>query len=170
MRAGETPALPMRVRRATAADIPRLMALEKDAPTAAHWSAEQYQIAFSGEAPSRLVLILEDEAGVQGFIIGRALHAEWEIENIAVAEPVRRRGFGSRLVGEFLDLARDRSAGTVFLEVRESNLAARRLYQKRGFVERGRRRGYYHAPEEDAIVYQLDLPDIASSVVQLAGR
>jgi len=155
LRAGETPALPMRIRRATAADIPRLMALEKDAATAAHWSAKQYQIAFSGEAPSRLVLILEDEAGVQGFIIGRALDNEWEIENIAVAEPVRHRGFGSRLVGEFLELARGRGAGTVFLEVRESNLAARRLYEKSAFVESGRRRLYYREPEEDAIVYQL---------------
>ena len=160
----------MLIRRATPTDIPHLMVLEKDAATAAHWATQQYEAVFSGEVPSRLALILEDEAGIKGFIIGRALQSEWEIENIAVAEPVRRRGFGSRLVGEFLDLARDRGAGTVFLEVRESNLAARGLYQKRGFVERGRRRAYYHAPEEDAIVYQLDLPDIASSVVQLAGR
>ncbi len=102
-----------------------------------------------------VVLILEEEAGVQGFITGRAVDAEWEIENIAVAEPVRRRGLGTRLLGEFLDLARDRGAGTVFLEVRESNLAARRLYEKWAFVETGRRKLYYRKPEEDAIVYQL---------------
>ena len=149
------PALQMLIRRASAADIPHLMALAKDAATGAHWSPEQYHAAFSSEAPCRLVLILEDEAGVQGFIIGRILDAEWEIENIAVAEPVQRRGFGSRLVGEFLDLARDRGAGTVFLEVRESNLAARRLYEKSAFVEIGRRKLYYREPEEDAIVYQL---------------
>jgi len=160
----------MRIRRATAADIPRLMALEKDAATAAHWATQQYEAVFSGEAPSRLVLVLEDQTGVQGFIIGRALDKEWEIENIAIAEPIRRRGFGARLLGEFLDLVRSQGGNTVFLEVRESNSAARRLYQKRGFVERGRRQGYYHTPEEDAIVYQLDLPDIASEVVQLAGR
>jgi ribosomal-protein-alanine N-acetyltransferase len=59
------------------------------------------------------------------------------------------------LLGEFLRLARERGADTVFLEVRESNLAARRLYEKATFVEKGRRQLYYQEPEEDAIVYQL---------------
>jgi len=145
----------MLIRRATPTDIPHLMVLEKDAATAAHWSTEQYQVAFSSEAPSRLVLILEDEAGVQGFIIGRALDKEWEIENIAVAGAARRRGFATRLLAEFLELARGRSAEKIFLEVRESNHEARRLYEKSAFVESGRRRLYYREPEEDAIVYQL---------------
>ena len=147
----------MRIRRATLADIPALMALEKHAATAAHWSLQQYETAFSAEAPSRVVLILEKEAGVQAFIAGRALGEEWEIENIAVAGPVRRRGLGTRLLGEFLDLARGGGAKAVFLEVRESNLAARRLYEKWAFVESGRRTRYYRGPEEDAIVYRLGL-------------
>jgi ribosomal-protein-alanine N-acetyltransferase len=147
----------MRIRRATLADIPALMVLEKHAATAAHWSLQQYETAFSAEAPSRVVLILEEEAGVQAFIAGRALGEEWEIENIAVAGPVRRRGLGTRLLGEFLDLARGGGAKAVFLEVRESNLAARRLYENWAFVESGRRRRYYREPEEDAIVYRLGL-------------
>jgi ribosomal-protein-alanine N-acetyltransferase len=145
----------MRIRRAIPADIPAMMALEKHAATAAHWSAEQYETAFSGEAPSRVVLIIEEEAGVQGFITGRASDEEWEIENIAVGRPARRRGLGTRLLGEFLDLARGRGADAVFLEVRESNLAARRLYEKWAFEESGRRKRYYREPEEDAIVYRL---------------
>jgi ribosomal-protein-alanine N-acetyltransferase len=149
--------LQMAIRRATAADIPDLMELENDSATAAHWSMKQYETAFSGEPPPRVILIIQEDAGVQGFIAGRTLGEEWEIENIAVAGLERRRGFGTRLVEEFLDLARGRGADTVFLEVRESNLAARRLYAKWNFVERGRRRLYYHDPEEDAIVYQLGL-------------
>jgi len=145
----------MRIRRATFADIPAMMALEKHAATAAHWSLQQYETAFSAEAPSRVVLILEEEAGVQAFIAGRALGEEWEIENIAVAGPARRRGLGTRLLGEFLDLARGGGAEAVFLEVRESNLAARRLYEKWAFVESGRRTRYYREPEEDAMVYRL---------------
>ncbi|HXM23075.1 MAG TPA: ribosomal protein S18-alanine N-acetyltransferase [Terriglobales bacterium] len=144
----------MRIRLATTADIPALMALEKHAATAAHWSTEQHETAFSSEAPSRVVLIVEQD-GVQGFITARALGEEWEIENIAVAEPARRRGLGTRLLAEFLDLARARGADTVFLEVRESNLPARRLYEKWAFVESGRRKRYYREPEEDAIVYQI---------------
>lgn len=134
-----------------------MRALEEHAATAAHWSTEQYETAFSSEAPSRVVLVLEEEASVQGFITGRALEEEWEIENIAVAGPARLRGLGTRLLGEFLDLARSRGADTVFLEVRESNLAARRLYEKWAFVEGGWRKRYYREPEEDAIVYRLGL-------------
>jgi ribosomal-protein-alanine N-acetyltransferase len=154
-KAGETPALPMRIRRATTADVPAIMNLERTAATAAHWSVEQYQTAFSDQAPSRVLLIIEEEAGVQGFIAGRALGEEWEIENIAVAGTARRRGLGTRLLGEFLDLARGRGAATVFLEVRESNLAARRLYEKWAFAKCRRRKLYYREPEEDAIVYQM---------------
>jgi ribosomal-protein-alanine N-acetyltransferase len=145
----------MRIRVATPADIPTMMTLERHAATSAHWSAEQYQSVFSNDVPSRVVLVLEDEADVQGFVAGRAVGEEWEIENIAVAGPSRRRGLGTRLLGEFLDLARDRGAEAVFLEVRESNFAARRLYEKWVFVETGRRKGYYREPEEDAIVYRL---------------
>jgi ribosomal-protein-alanine N-acetyltransferase len=147
----------MRIRPAIPTDIPAMMALERHAATAAHWSKEQYEIALSGERPSRVVLIIEEDAGVQGFIAGRALGAEWEIENIAVVGPARRRGLGTRLLGEFLDLAQGRDAKAVFLEVRESNHAGRRLYKKRAFVESGRRKHYYREPEEDAIVYRLDL-------------
>jgi [ribosomal protein S18]-alanine N-acetyltransferase len=143
----------MRIRLATPADVPTMMTLERRAATAAHWSAEQYEAVFSGE--SRVALVLEEEAGVLGFVAGRAVGEEWEIENIAVAGPARRRGLGSRLLGEFLDLARDRGAEAVFLEVRESNLAARRLYDKWAFLETGRRKDYYREPEEDAIVYRL---------------
>ncbi len=155
VRASETSALRMRIRSATAADIPDLMTLQKHAATAAHWSAQHYEAALSGEGPARVALVIQEEVGVQGFIVGRVLGEEWEIENIAVAGPARRRGLGTRLLGEFLDLARGRGANAVFLEVRESNLAARRLYEKWAFVECGRRKLYYREPEEDAIVYQI---------------
>ena len=81
---------------------------------------------------------------------------EWEIENIAIAGSARRRGLGTRLLGELLDLARAKGAEAVFLEVRESNRVARALYEKWAFLESGRRRRYYKDPEEDAILYRID--------------
>jgi [ribosomal protein S18]-alanine N-acetyltransferase len=147
----------MVIRRSTCADIPDLMVLERQAPAAAHWSREQYENIFGADAPSRVLLILEEDTGIQGFIVGRALDKEWEIENVVVSESVRRRGFGSRLLQEFFALARGRGGEKVFLEVRESNLVARRLYEKSGFSESGRRQSYYQQPPEDAIVYQLGL-------------
>jgi ribosomal-protein-alanine N-acetyltransferase len=143
------------IRPATAADIPAMMALEKHAATAAHWTQAQYESVL---AAKNVVLVLEEESSLAGFLVGRDLGSEWEIENVAVAGAARRRGLGTRLVGEFLSHARSQGMQSVYLEVRESNRAARLLYEKWAFVESGRRRGYYRDPEEDAVVYRLDFP------------
>ena len=141
---------------ATVADLPAMMALEKRAATAAHWSAEQYDALFRASDPGRVALILWEASKLQGFVIVRVVGKEWEIENIAVAGPARRRGLGTRLLGELLDSARAKDAAAVFLEVRESNQAARALYEKWAFRESGRRPRYYKDPAEDAILYRLD--------------
>lgn len=143
------------IRSAASADLPAMMSLEKHPATAAHWTAQQYEALFRGHSPERRALIIEDESGLQGFVIARVVDREWEIENIAVAGPARRRGLGTRLLGELLDQARGRGADAVFLEVRESNRAARALYEKWAFLESGRRPGYYKDPEEDALLYRL---------------
>ena len=103
------------VRSATSTDLPAMMTLEKHAATAAHWSIEQYEARF--RASGQIALIVQEEtqqekAQVQGFIIARAIGVEWEIENIALAGPARRRGLGTRLLGEFLDLARAQGGTT----------------------------------------------------------
>ena len=131
-----------------------MMALEKHAATAAHWSRQQYESLFRAST-GRMALIVQEEAQVQGFVIARAVGGEWEIENLAVAGPAQRRGLGARLLKELLDLARARGADSVFLEVRESNRPARALYENWSFTENGRRHKYYRDPEEDAIVYRL---------------
>jgi ribosomal-protein-alanine N-acetyltransferase len=148
----------LQIRPATAVDVSSLMAIESHATTAAHWTSEQYEAAFSGAGPERIVLVAEEDIEVQGFIVGRAIEKEWEIENVVVTGAARRRGLGGRLVGRFLDLARERRASAIFLEVRESNVAARRLYEKCGFGQSGRRKSYYRQPDEDAVTYRLDLP------------
>jgi len=147
--------IPMLIRPATVADIPVLMALERHASTASHWSLQQYEALFSETDPKRIALVIEEEHTVKGFLVARAVEREWEIENVAVAGAARRRGLGTRLLGEFLDWVRGRGAESVFLEVRESNRAARALYEKWAFVEAGRRNGYYREPEEDAVWYRL---------------
>jgi ribosomal-protein-alanine N-acetyltransferase len=145
------------IRPADSTDLLAMLAIEKHAATAAHWSIEQYEALF--RASGQIALIVQEEtqqekAQVQGFIIARAIGVEWEIENIALAGPARRRGLGTRLLGEFLDLARAQGAEAVFLEVRESNRAARALYEKWSFMRSGRRQRYYKDPEEDAILYR----------------
>jgi len=103
-----------------------------------------------------LTLVVEEDGEVVGFIVGRLLQKECEIENVAVQGQARRRGLGSRLLGEFLDLVRSRGGQEIWLEVRESNLAARALYEKWAFVESGRRKQYYQEPREDALILKFN--------------
>jgi ribosomal-protein-alanine acetyltransferase len=131
-----------------------MLRIEKHAVTASHWSRRQYEGIF-GSLPHRLSLVIEENSAVEGFLIACGVGSDWEIENIAVSGPARRRGLGTRLLGEFIELVKREGAQSVFLEVRESNRAARALYEKWAFVESGRREGYYSEPEESAIVYRL---------------
>ncbi len=81
---------------------------------------------------------------------------EGEILNLAVAPDGRRRGLGHALVRRVLEGLTSRGAQAIYLEVRESNASARRLYAGHGFREVGRRKQYYRRPVEDAIVLRLD--------------
>ena len=150
----------MLIRNATSDDVPLIRALEQRTATAAHWSSRQYDALFSPEAPGRVTLIATHEAGaphLQGFVIARCGVEEWEIENVVVAEEQRRRGLGTALVGQLLEQARQSGVTSVLLEVRESNAAAQRLYEKLGFSEVGRRPNYYREPPEDALLLKISI-------------
>ena len=144
----------MLIRSANSADLTAIVALEKQCETAAHWSHSHYESALSD--PTRTVLVLEDDAFL-GFLVARRVAGEWELENIVVAPHSRGRGCGSLLMQQFLAHAKASRAETIFLEVRESNTPARRLYEKLGFAKSGVRRAYYSSPVEDAVTYQLKL-------------
>jgi ribosomal-protein-alanine N-acetyltransferase len=148
----------VRVRAATAGDLDRLMEIAAHSATAAQWSPAEYARLCAAEPPNRVTLVVEQESTVVGFVSGRQLGDEWEIENIAVSGPARRHGLGSRLLGEFLDRVRQSGGKAVFLEVRESNRAARALYEKWAFTEAGRRKSYYGNPTEDAVVLKFSFP------------
>jgi len=140
------------VRAAIPADLPALLALDRAAPAAAHWNEAEYRQLFTKDT-GHFTLVIEEDY-VRGFIVGRDLGPEWEIENIVIANSAQRRGLGTRLVQEVLERAQTQGAQAVLLEVRESNRAARGLYSKLGFVENGRRKSYYGNPEEDAVLYR----------------
>jgi ribosomal-protein-alanine N-acetyltransferase len=149
----------VRVRAATAGDLDRLMEIAAHSATAARWSAAEYaKLCATEPSANRVTLVVEQESTVTGFLAGRQLGDEWEIENIAVSGPARRRGLGSRLLGEFLDRVRESGGKAVFLEVRESNRAARALYEKWAFTDAGRRKAYYDNPAEDALVLKFSFP------------
>lgn len=149
----------IRVRSAQAVDVPRLMEIASHSVTAAHWSEKEYVKVFSPDAAGLSALVIEEDGIPAGFLVGRQIaEDEWEIENVAIAGDARRRGLGSHLLGEFLNLVRNRGGARIYLEVRESNRAARALYEKWAFREAGRRKSYYQNPPEDALILELSFP------------
>ncbi len=143
--------MPVAIRSARLHDVPAILALEQQAPSAAHWTTEQYKKLVD----DGVVLVAEEAGKLRGFACARAAAGEWEIENVVVDDEFLRRGIANELVRELIQSAQNEAASAILLEVRESNLPARRLYEKHGFREVGRRRAYYRDPAEDAILYAL---------------
>lgn len=145
------------VRNATVQDVAAITRLERESLTAAHWAEQEYQRFFVEGSSSRrrrvLVAVVEERPAIVGFLVARQVSLEWELENVVVAAEERGKGIGTRLLAQLLSLARMSKSDTVFLEVRESNTAARQLYEKAGFAETGRRKAYYSNPMEDAVLY-----------------
>lgn len=93
-----------------------------------------------------------------GYVIARRAADEGEILNLGVATGERGHGVGRALVERALARLAAGGVRVVFLEVRESNAVARRLYQSLGFTEVARRAGYYRRPVEDAVVLRAAIP------------
>jgi ribosomal-protein-alanine N-acetyltransferase len=145
--------MPVVIRSAVLNDVRAILALEQQAPGAAHWTGDQYnQLVSSG-----VVLVAEEAGQLCGFVCAQAGAGEWEIENVVVAAGFLRRGIADELMRTLIQRAKNAVASAILLEVRESNLAARGLYEKQGFREVGRRPAYYKNPAEDAILYTLRL-------------
>jgi [ribosomal protein S18]-alanine N-acetyltransferase len=145
------------IRDASARDLLRIVEIEQLAfPTP--WSLGAFRRELTLPF-SRLTVAVSSEdrtAPPDGFLCRWLVADECHVLNVAVHPDHRRFGLGARLLGATIAEARQKSADVVTLEVRRSNLAARRLYRKFDFEERRLRRHYY-GPGEDAIVMELRL-------------
>jgi ribosomal-protein-alanine acetyltransferase len=157
--------LSLRLRRANSADIPAMMLIGHESPSAADWSQAQHEAMFATDDPlfQRSAWVVESSAQEKvpteptvllAFLVAHRIDGEWELENIVVAEKARRRGVGTRLLTEFIEHVSVENSSAIFLEVRESNHIARSLYRKAGFEETGVRKNYYSNPRESAILYR----------------
>ena len=135
------------IRPGTEADIEAVQAIQQQAPESANWPPLSYL--------NQCFWIIESlvpKTEVAGFAVWREVDTgEWELLNLAVSPNVRRRGVASRLIAKLKELKAD----TIFLEVRESNTAARSLYGHHHFLEVGQRKNYYAHPTENAIVLRF---------------
>lgn len=126
------------------------------------WSARSFCDVL---AHSRMFFVCArgDEDGsavrrVLGYVVAWFAGGQGEIANLAVDPEARGRGIGSALLDAALAEARRLRTDEIFLEVRNSNLRARQLYESRGFAEVGRRRRYYRQPVEDAVILRRSEP------------
>ena len=145
----------MNVRRAAKADLQTILAIAAKNPTSAQWPEAEYVQALENVAARRTVLVAESERQVVGFLVAHAIDREWELENVAVTPDHQRQGAGEALVRCLIATALEQGAEAIFLEVRVSNNAARKLYESTGFLAAGLRPDYYSNPAEDAHLYRF---------------
>jgi ribosomal protein S18 acetylase RimI-like enzyme len=128
------------VRPGNRSDTEELRRIQLSSHTASHWEPETY---FEFD-----VLVAERAGTICGFLVSRNIAGEIEVLNLATSPEARRQGVATALLG-FLD------SDDIFLEVRESNRIARKLYEKLGFSIVGTRAEYYDDPVETALVMRL---------------
>jgi len=133
-------------------DIADILELETGGLSA--WSQEQLEDELLQQTGFQFVARSEGATNIQAVLCGRIIADEAEILKLSVAENARRKGVGFLLLDFVLRFYSEKGVKNCFLELRSSNIAARKLYEKKGFIKVGSRRNYYDDPVEDAILMQ----------------
>ena len=138
----------LEIRTLAYADLPQVIAIERRAfPTP--WSLAMFVLELS--KPSGICLAALEDGVIVAYLVCSRYDTVWHLMNVAV-DPVRQRqGIASALLVRLFDQA-DRPSEQYTLEVRTSNDAAIRLYERFGFRPAGKRRAYYHDNREDALI------------------
>jgi ribosomal-protein-alanine N-acetyltransferase len=142
----------MTIVRATAQDdLSDVEALQRRAFTNA-WGAEALRWELKNTDVARLYLMRDPAGALVAYCACWMVFDELHINSLAVDLPWRRQGLARRLLGDVFRVAAAAGAQSATLEVRQSNAAARGLYESLGFRVEGVRRDYYQEPREDALV------------------
>jgi ribosomal-protein-alanine N-acetyltransferase len=162
----------LRVRVAGAADLARVVEMERTNAEAPHWAETEYAAIASvnknvdgiddiDEMVRRCLLVAEARERLLGFAVGKVVGlgegSFAELESVVVEVAARRRGVGRTLCGAVIAWCRQQGAATLELEVRAGSGGAIALYAGLGFLVVGRRGGYYQEPPEDAVMMRLEL-------------
>jgi ribosomal-protein-alanine N-acetyltransferase len=153
----------MTVRLATTTDIDAVIQLEQATAEAPHWAESEYvaMLVPGSGAVRRCLFVAEGECRLIGFAVGKVIgmgfESSSELESVAVSSDARRAGVGRSLCAAVIDWCQAQGAVAIELEVRAASVGAIALYSGLGFVVEGRRRGYYQAPLDDAVLMRLKL-------------
>ena len=151
-RSDGAPAQPVQIIPMEESHIPAAAALEQQC-FALPWSEQSLRDGLENEYAHYLAALAQGEFA--GYLGISQIADQADIANIAVSPAYRRQGIAHALLARAETQAILRGCGEIRLECREGNAAALALYQSRGYTEVGRRKKYYHDPEEDAILMTL---------------
>jgi ribosomal-protein-alanine N-acetyltransferase len=147
------------IRRLTYADLPQVIAIERRAfPTP--WSLAMFVLELS--KPSGICLAALHDERIVGYLVCSRYDTVWHVMNVAVDDRLLRQGIASALLERLFEMG-DKPNEQYTLEVRTSNDAAIRLYEKFDFRAAGRRRAYYHDNREDALIMWRTVPERATA-------
>ncbi|TSA18369.1 MAG: ribosomal-protein-alanine N-acetyltransferase [Betaproteobacteria bacterium] len=145
----------LELRRMTESDLPGVMAIETEI-YAFPWTPGNFRDSIAAEYGCYVYAV---DGGLFGYAVMMLAADEAHLLNLSIAARSQNQGHGSLLLRRLCDLARGGGARVMVLEVRPSNTAGQRLYQRHGFQRLGLRRDYYPAPDgrEDALIFSLPL-------------
>jgi ribosomal-protein-alanine N-acetyltransferase len=151
--------LDLEIRRLTYADLPQVIAIERRAfPTP--WSLAMFVLELSKPSGISLAALLDGR--IVGYLVCSRYDTVWHVMNVAVDVNLLRQGIATALLERLFDMA-DKPNEQYTLEVRTSNEAAIRLYERFDFRAAGRRRAYYHDNREDALIMWRTVSDRATA-------
>jgi ribosomal-protein-alanine N-acetyltransferase len=134
-------------------DVEQVVALDRMS-FSLPWPVSSFRYELTENLASRC-WVAELDGRIAAMLVAWLIVDEIHIATIATHPDFRKQGIGEKLLSFTLQSAKDEGAITSFLEVREGNDAALMMYQKFGYVESGRRKGYYLDNGEDAILMTL---------------
>jgi ribosomal-protein-alanine N-acetyltransferase len=138
-------------------DLDGVLAVEEESFTNP-WTKEMYAWELQNRAVCHIFVVRTSEQRVIGFCAFWLVVDEIHINNVAIRPALRGQGIGTQLMQRVFAEARQLGARRATLEVRASNEAARRLYERLGFYVAGTRPNYYTKPVEDALILWRDEP------------
>jgi ribosomal-protein-alanine N-acetyltransferase len=139
----------------TEGDLDEVLTIER-ASFSNPWSRDMFLWELQNAGISYGYVLREPGGGVAAFCTVWIVQDELHINNVAVDPRHRGQGVGLALLRFVLRLAAGLGARRATLEVRRSNVAAQRLYERLGFRPAGVRRKYYSEPVEDALILWCD--------------
>lgn len=142
------------VREMQETDLDKVTALEA-ACFSMPWKYQDFEDILTN--PDRIYLVAASKDANGDEILGGCMltniAGEGDISNVAVYEKYRNNNIATQLLTKLLELGTERYGISAFtLEVRSQNAAARRLYEKLGFISEGIRPNFYERPKDDAVI------------------